>query len=356
MGLAAYGEDNPMLYELLSELIHVDGLKLEFCSESRQFRIFQKLRSIQRHKGQPPAACADLARAGQRVFTEVITQYLNNLSNLNISHNLMLSGGCALNSLANGTILRNTPFKQLHVFSAPADDGNAIGAAILAFQEDNPGCRLKGQLPQSPYLGSEMSTESLKRVQEFSHMAGLTAFDPAEAAIRAAALLASGKIIGWVQGRAEFGPRALGNRSILADPRDPDIKSKINGRIKFREDFRPFAPSILHEFGCDYFEEYQESLYMERTLRFKGTVVDTVPGVVHADGTGRLQTIKKEWNPLFHDLVKHFYTLTGVPLILNTSLNIMGRPIIHSVEDALAVFYTTGLDALFIEGLLLLKS
>ena len=128
---------------------------------------------------------------------------------------------------------------------------------------------------------------------------------------QAAKLLADGKIIGWVQGKAEFGPRALGNRSILADPRSPDIKDIINDRVKFREEFRPLAPSILHEFGPEYFENYQEAPYMERTLRFREEVKNRVPGVVHEDGTGRLQTVKKEWNEKYYNLIKAFYELTG---------------------------------------------
>ena len=133
------------------------------------------------------------------------------------------------------------------------------------------------------------------------------------------------------------------------------MKEKINARVKFREEFRPFAPSILHEHGDQYFHDYQESPYMERTLTFREEVRDKVPAVVHVDGTGRLQTVRKEWNPRYHELIEEFFRLTGVPLILNTSFNVMGKPIIHSVEDAIAVFYTTGLDALVIEDVLVQK-
>jgi carbamoyltransferase len=168
-------------------------------------------------------------------------------------------------------------------------------------------------------------------------------------------LLSQGKIVGWVQGRAEFGPRALGNRSILADPRSHTIKDQINSRVKFREEFRPFAPSILHEFGHQYFEDYQESPYMERTLRFRRSVLERVPGVVHVDHTGRLQTVKKEWNERYYNLLDECYKLTGVPILSNTSFNIMGKPIIHTLEDAVAVFYTSGLDALVIDNLLIEK-
>jgi carbamoyltransferase len=171
----------------------------------------------------------------------------------------------------------------------------------------------------------------------------------------AARLLAEGKLVGWVQGSAEFGPRALGNRSILADPRPPDMKDKINSLVKFREEFRPFAPSILDEFGEEYFENYQVSPYMERTLKFKESAKKKVPAIVHVNATGRLQSVRREWNPRYYDLIKSFFELTGVPMLLNTSFNIMGKPIIHSVEDAIGLFYTTGLDALILEDYLIEK-
>ena len=167
--------------------------------------------------------------------------------------------------------------------------------------------------------------------------------------------LAAGRIVGWVQGRAEFGPRALGNRSILADPRSATVKDRINARVKFREEFRPFAPSILAEHGPAYFEDFQMSPYMERTLRFRDEVVARVPGVVHVDQTGRLQTVTVEDNPRFHRLISRFHEVTGVPVLLNTSFNVMGKPIAHSVEDAISVFYTSGIDLLVIEDHLIVK-
>jgi carbamoyltransferase len=199
-----------------------------------------------------------------------------------------------------------------------------------------------------------LSSESIANLRRFAGWPRLVDCGP-DAPVRAAELLAAGKIIGWVRGRAEFGPRALGNRSILADPRSATIKKDINSRVKFREQFRPFAPAILHESGPEFFEDYEESPYMERTLRFRPEVVDRVPGVVHADGTGRLQTVKEEWNQPFYRLIAHFRELTGVPLVLNTSFNVMGRPIAHSVEDVLSVFLSSGIDAVFIDGILMEK-
>ncbi|MEZ4849104.1 MAG: carbamoyltransferase C-terminal domain-containing protein [Bacteroidia bacterium] len=150
-------------------------------------------------------------------------------------------------------------------------------------------------------------------------------------------------------------PGQLGNRSILADPRYPGMKEKINARVKFREAFRPFAPSILDEYGDTYFENYKPSPYMERTLVFRESVRDKIPAVVHQNGTGRLQSVSPELNPRYYRLIKAFHRITGVPVLLNTSFNVMGKPIIHSIEDAISVFYTTGLDALVIGDYLILK-
>jgi carbamoyltransferase len=350
MGLAAYGRHDENLVALLRKMIRVNGLALE---QDDNPELKRAMLEYSRKPGQPPISAANLAFASQLVYTEVMLQLLHSLAQDGFSRNLVLGGGCALNSSTNGAILAGTPFEKLHVFSAPGDDGNAVGAAWLAFREDNPSIRAKPQF-QSPYLGSRMSGEAKENAARFGKHCALMR-SPGDPPKMAAQLLASGKIIGWVQGRAEFGPRALGNRSILADPRSPEIKDEINGRVKFREEYRPFAPSILHEFGGEYFEDYAESPYMERTLRFRESAAQRVPGVVHADGTGRLQTVKREWNEPFYRLIEEFHALTRVPLVLNTSLNVMGRPIAHSVEDVIAMFHTTGLDAVFIDDLLFEK-
>jgi carbamoyltransferase len=296
---------------------------------------------------------ADLAYTTQLFYAESMTQLLRNFCALGISENLVLGGGCALNSSYNGQIVGTTGFKQLHVPSAPADDGNALGAAWLAYYRDHPDRKPKAAV-QSPYLGSTLSERTLANLIEFGRLQKARHL-PGTLAQETARLLADGKLIGWVQGRAEFGPRALGNRSILADPRPVDMKDRINSRVKFREEFRPFAPAILDEFGAQYFENYQVSPYMERTLAFKESAREKVPAIVHVNRTGRLQTVRREWNPRFYDLIRAFYELTGVPMLLNTSFNIMGKPIIHSLEDAVGLFYTTGLDALVIEDYLIEK-
>jgi carbamoyltransferase len=346
MGLAAYGKPDEALLEFFRRMVHVVELGFSANGDPIQERL--RLYEFRERSLHSEDFAADVAFAGQRVFSERLTELLTNLSHVGDSRNLVLSGGCALNSSASGEIVGRTEFDRLHVFSAPADDGNAIGAALLAFLDDHPGFRPRCSV-LTPYLGSEISTETLGNLIRFARPGQVLDFGP-EAPRRAAEMLAAGKIIGWVRGRAEFGPRALGNRSILADPRSRDVKVQINSRVKFREKFRPFAPAILHDYAPEYFEDYQESPYMERTLKFRPEVVNKVPGVVHVDGTGRLQTVKKEWNNEFYELIDHFRKLTGIPVVLNTSFNVMGKPISHSVEDVLAVLHSSGLDGVFLEN------
>lgn len=349
MGLAPYGKLDPKIYDLMRRHLKVEGFNIVSPLDSALMELYK----YARRPGQSALELADIAYTGQQVFSELMRELLQNLYKETKCKNLALGGGCALNSSWNGKILDQTDFKSLHVFAAPADDGNALGAAQLAYREDYPETESRREI-LPPYLGSEMAKEALENLRKLSRIPKLEVVEDSIAK-RAAELLAQGKIIGWIQGRAEFGPRALGNRSILADPRPADMKEKINALIKFREEFRPFAPSILHEHGEEYFLHYQESPYMERTLTFREEVRDKVPAVVHVDGTGRLQTVREEWNPRYYRLIKEFFKLTGIPIILNTSYNIMGKPIIHSVEDAISVFYTTGLDALVIEDILIEK-
>lgn len=354
MGLAAYGRPDPKLCELLS-IIRVNGLQLERACDAEQLRTrLDAAWQIAREAGETPIARADVAASGQHVFEQTMAELLVNLHARSPSANLALGGGCALNSSFNGKLLDLTPFENLHVPSAPADDGNALGAAFVACMQD--GVEFAPSERRAvPYLGSELERDALDRLERRSGFARLTRGPIEETIARTTTLLAEGRIVAWVQGRAEFGPRALGHRSILADPRPTDIQDRINRSVKFREGFRPFAPSILDEAGPDYFESYRTSRYMERTLRFRPGMRDLVPGVVHVDGSGRLQSVRREWNPRFHGLIEAFRALTGIPLLLNTSLNIMGKPIVHSLEDCLGVFLTTGIDALVVDDILVEK-
>ena len=345
MGLAGYGRFDSDLYALFRPMISVDGLTLTSrCSVGDFMQRAATLRMRSLHKDRPEDQ-ADLAFTGQHVFEEVMTEFLGNLYDAHPSPVLSLGGGCALNSSFNGKIIERTPFKRVYVPSAPADDGSALGAAYLAWRDD------EGHLPRpastSAYLGSSMSEEALERLRTY----GRIKHERHGAAIAdvTARALTEGLIVGWVQGRAEFGPRALGNRSILADPRSAAMRARINDHVKFREAFRPLAPSILDDHGDAWFEHYQTSPYMERALRFRPEMRARVPAVVHVDGTGRVHSVRQEWNARFHAVVSAFYERTDVPILLNTSFNVMGKPIVHSVEDAVAVFLTSDLDWLVID-------
>lgn len=349
MGLAPYGQLDEDLHRLLDGMVHRDGLKLHHVRKG----FFAALEQLERYRRTAaPLAAANVAYTGQRYFADLLSYGLTHFYGLVGSDNLILSGGCALNSSYNGQILERTPFQSLYVPPAPADDGTALGAAWLAFRNDHPDAPLASQ-PMSPYLGSGLAPESLANLVRHSGL-GLRHL-PGTIAPAVARILAQGRIVGWLQGRAEFGPRALGNRSLLADPRAPHMAARLNAVVKYRESYRPFAPAILHEHGPAWFKDYQESPYMERTLTFRPEVREQVPAVVHVDGSGRLQTVKREWNTLFHELLSEFHALTGVPLLLNTSYNVMGKPMAHSVEDALAIFLTAGVDALALGDYLLLK-
>lgn len=341
MGLAAYGRRDEDFYNLVRPMLEVSGLCLRKSKDYLK-RLTQLLKK--RIPGKPALEYADYAFTGQLVFEEVVLELLNSIARRLPNDNLIFTGGCALNSACNGKILQQSSFRNMHIPMAPGDDGNAIGSALLGWLEDHPGeCppRIK-----TPFLGSHHAGEVLCRVEALGRQSSVVYPDEDSLTVAVAGLLAQGKIVGWFQGRAEFGPRALGNRSILASPGVLGIQERINRTVKFREDFRPFAPSILHEFGEDYFHDYQYSPFMERTLRFKPT--DKVSGVCHVNNTGRVQSVVEAVNPLFYKLICEFNAITGIPLILNTSFNVMGQPIVHDVEDALGVFFSTGLDVLVI--------
>jgi carbamoyltransferase len=352
MGLASYGKLNQKLYNLLSSIIVVNGFECKHISDGF-FEHIAKLDEFKQHPDSPIEQMADVAYTGQIFFADLVTQLLSHLHEITESDNLTLAGGCALNSSFNGQITQRTGFKQVFIPSAPADDGCALGVAWLAYHEDSPR-QIKPPKLQTPYTGSTIKNDAIERLIRFNRSLNIQHL-PDSITAETAQLLADGKLVGWVQGRAEFGPRALGNRSILADPRQATTQDLINEKIKFREMFRPFAPSILHEYADDYFENYLESPYMDKTLQIRKTMQNKIAAVCHVDGTGRLQTVKKEWNPRFYELIEHFHQLTEVPVLLNTSFNVMGKPLVHSLEDALAVFMTTGLDALAINDYLIRK-
>ncbi|GJE42127.1 carbamoyltransferase family protein [Methylobacterium soli] len=354
MGLAPYGRTDPELMGLLRRLFSGEGGRLRFADDATVQAVAAEILA-RRPADAQEVGWADLARCGQDLFGEMMDILVAEAGRLAPHENLVISGGCGLNSSYNGRVLGRSGFVHLHVPSAPGDDGNAIGAAWLAYAEDHPDWRgpAPESRPLSPYLGSRISTEPFARMAAWEPRARHLGQDGVTR--EAARILAEGGLVGWVQGRAEFGPRALGNRSILADPRPPHAKDALNAKVKYREAFRPFAPSILAEAGPDWFEDYADSPYMERTLVWREAVRARVPAVVHADGTGRLQSVTPARNPAYAALIGAFRDITGVPILLNTSFNVMGKPILHTAEDAILMFYTTGLDALVVEDWLLVK-
>ena len=350
MGLAAYGEANEEIENFFAERTQIKNLSCKINIPDADFKHLSLLCGGFRSASEDVFKAAELAASFQKFYTDTVCQLASNLYESGFSKNLAFAGGCALNSSTNGEILSRTGFKNMHVPYAPADDGNALGCVLYERYQRGENF----QRARSPYLGSTADFETLEKILAFGHIKYTKFETESQLVERVVESLVQGEIIGWMQGRAEFGPRALGNRSILADPRDESMKEKINALVKFREDYRPIAPSILHEFGATYFENYQFSPYMERTLVFKKNVRNKVPAVVHRDGTGRLQSVTAEFNSLYHKLITCFYKRTGIPMLVNTSLNVMGKPIVHSVQDLITQFYSSGMQKTAV-GLYLLE-
>ena len=352
MGLAAYGKVQPEIRDALSDVMTVDRGRLRFADKDVLRPIIEQLNAIARAPGADLMQAADLAASGQAAYAAFADKILAEGID-GAEGNLILSGGCALNSSFNGTITGRVGIERLFVPPAPADDGNAIGAALLSWMETS-GHRQIPVCDGSPFLGSRPSAKAIASLAHMKACAKISEI-PSDGTARVAGLLAEGKIVGVMRGRAEFGPRALGHRSILADPRASGMKDRINREVKGREPYRPFAPVVAQEQVGDWFERPQPSPYMSITLPWRADKIDLVPAVVHADGTGRLQTVCAQNAPWMHRLTQALGALTGVPIVLNTSFNIMGKPIVHSVEDALAVFMSSGLDAVLIENTLIEK-
>jgi carbamoyltransferase len=264
--------------------------------------------------------------------------------------NVCLAGGVALNSKANGKILASGLVDDFFVQPAASDDGVALGAALVPYLDDNGKVPIKAM--RHGYWGpcfDDAAIESNLRTYKLRYKR-LT--DPAAAA---AELLSQGKILGWFQGRMEFGPRALGNRSILADPRDPEMNAKVNNAVKFREWWRPFAPSFKKEAAGDYLESATDSPFMIVTAQVRPEKRNIIPSVTHVDGSARPQTVEKEVNPLYWRLIDEFGNRTGVPVIMNTSFNLRGEAIVNTPTDAIRTFFSSGMDALVIGCYLVTK-
>jgi carbamoyltransferase len=257
------------------------------------------------------------------------------------SRNVCLAGGVALNSKANGKILASGLVEKFFVQPAASDDGVALGAALAPYMDG--GRRLPNKAMRHGYWGPEFSDEAIEGALLTYKLPYERASDVAG---KAAEMLAKGKILGWYQGRMEFGPRALGSRSILADPRDPEMNAKVNNAVKFREWWRPFAPSMKKEAAGDYLESATDSPFMIVTGQVKPEKRSVIPSVTHVDGSARPQTVEKEINPLYWRLIDEFEKRTGVGVIMNTSFNLRGEAIVHTPTDAIRTFFSSGMDAL----------
>lgn len=309
----------------------------------------------------------DVARSIQAMYEEAFFHLVNHLHERYRNPSLALAGGCAMNSVANGKIIRQSPFKRLYIQSAAGDAGGAIGAAIYAWHQ-TPQSKVSGAVPSASalagdlvagrtvmdhaYLGPESSEAEIAsllhtRADEINdagcHIELIA--DEQDLCRRTAEAIASGGVIGWFQGRMEWGPRALGNRSILCDPRRSDMKDILNLKIKRREGFRPFAPSINKEYVPDWFEEDADVPFMMQVFQIREEKRSQIPAVTHVDGSGRLQTVYKSTNARYWALIDAFRTITGVPMVLNTSFN-ENEPVVCRAVEALECFLRTKMDVL----------
>jgi carbamoyltransferase len=264
--------------------------------------------------------------------------------------NVCLAGGVALNSKANGKILSSGLAAQIFVQPASGDDGVCLGAALAPYLDN--GQAMPVHKMRHAYFGPQFTEEEIEKALRTYKLRCSRLDDPAKTA---AELLAGGKIVGWFQGRMEFGPRALGNRSILADARDPEMNAKVNNAVKFREWWRPFAPAMLAEVAGDYLESATDSPFMILTAQVKPEKRGVIPAVTHVDGSARPQTVEADLNPLFWKLIKEFGCRTGVPVVMNTSFNLRGEPIVTTPTDAVRTFFSSGMDALVIGSYLVEK-
>jgi len=360
MGLAAYGK--PVYLDRFREMVSVkeDGsFKINqaffgFNKGSRMYsnkfvKTFGKERKLtdiveERHY--------DIAASLQKFIEETLIVIARNLYSDTKIDSLCLAGGLFLNCVANGKILEETPFKQVFIQPAAGDSGGALGVASYIYHVllKNP----RNFILQNAYLGPGFSPNQIKRML-VNHQVTYKELDERELARYVARQISEGKIIGWFQGRMEFGPRALGNRSILADPRNPYMKELLNAKVKNRESFRPYAPAVLEEKATDFFKAKQFSPFMLLAADVKDDKKGIIPAVTHIDGTARVQIVSKTTNARFWNLISEFENITGVPVVINTSFNLRGEPIVCSPEDALADFKKSQLDILILENYLLEK-
>jgi carbamoyltransferase len=355
MGLAAYG--NPETFrDQFRSIVRVGDEDYAIDPEAFGFQspTWNKLESVlgpPRYPGEDILPRhADLAAALQASTNQAVGALVRRLKRKVPFDNLCLTGGVALNCVTNEVVRQCGAFANVFIPSAPHDAGTAVGAALLVH------CAKDKKHPErgnsTPYLGPEFER---REILEVVKSAGLKYRRSKFPARDAAKMIADGKIVAWFQGRMEFGPRALGNRSLLADPRRPDMRNILNQRIKHREDFRPFAPSALAERANEWFEVggHQTSHeFMLFACPVKADRRERIPAIVHKDGSARLQIVRRESNPRFHELISCFYEQTGVPVVINTSFN-DSEPIVCTPSDAIVTFRKSGIDALFMDDICL---
>ncbi len=360
MGLAPYGR--PKYVDQIERLLDIgqngqyrlDMKYFDFLNEDRMFSdTFVEL------IGQPPRLPGtellqfhrDVARSLQSVLEEVLLGKVRYLKGKVTSDNLCMAGGVALNCVANSRILRDGPFKRVFVQPAASDAGGALGAAAIAHRRLSGQAFASGGMLKDVYLGPAYQSEDIVSLLAASS-AKFDDFRGREKDLvhAVAERLKAGKIVGWFQGRMEFGPRSLGARSILADPRDPAMRDKINSLVKNRESFRPFAPVVLEEKASEHFELDHASPFMLETWQVKSPL--SLPAITHIDGSARVQTVARDSNQRLAALLDEFEGLTGCPILLNTSFNVRGEPIVCTPSDALLCFVRSKLDTLVLEDCL----
>ncbi|MFL5763756.1 MAG: carbamoyltransferase [Bacteroidia bacterium] len=363
MGLAPYGK--PLYVDKLKDVIqftddglfklnlkyfkhHKDGVKMSWEGGEPDIEsifsdyMVEKFGPARKREDELTQYHRDLAASVQRICEELIFHVLNHLHRKTGLDNLCVAGGVAQNSVANGKILKNTPFKNVYIPPAGHDAGTSIGSALFLY---NHVLKQKRAAPTfSGALGSHYSDQEIERYL-VSQKVNYKRYDDAELLDKVTDCIINAGVVGWFQGRAEFGPRALGHRSIIADPRRADAKEILNLKIKRRESFRPFAPSILKEAVADYFYDADNVPFMEKVYVIREEMRDKIPAVTHVDGTGRLQSVDKEFEPRYHALIEAFGKKTGVPILLNTSFN-ENEPIVNSPANALDCFLRTKMDLL----------
>ena len=360
MGLAPFG--NPRrFYAAVRELVSIDAdgtvavrtdsLDLGGVSSGLIGPALQRVLGPRRGRGEPiEQRHRDIAAAFQQVLEECVLALAARLRGATSARHLVIAGGVALNSVANGRVLRESGFDDLYVMPAAGDAGTCIGAAFTVLSDLG---HERRAVHDDAYLGTEYSDAAVLEVLERTK----TPFRVLEdRAATAAKMLAEGHILGWFQGRMEFGPRSLGNRSILADPRSEEMKARVNAEVKHREAFRPFAPVVPLARAGEYFDLAVESPFMLKVCDVRERARSRIPAVTHVDGSARVQTVHPAANPLLHELLERFGERTGIPVLLNTSYNVMGEPIVEHPADALRCFWGSGLDALIIGPYLVEKS